>query len=74
MLPFLAVVPSDGALERNPLVPCPAPCAIPVGYLLLAHHQNENDPAIMGPRAGRPAGPGGALAGAGPYSAVMVSR
>src|SRR5271155_2162321 len=28
----------------------------------------------MGPRAGRPAGPGGALGGGGPYSAVMVSK
>ena len=33
----------------------------------------ENEPGTMGPRAGRPAGPGGAFAGAGPYSAVMVS-
>src|SRR5262249_49398127 len=29
-------------------------------------------PGIMGPRAGRPAGPGGALGAAGWYSAVIV--
>jgi hypothetical protein len=33
----------------------------------------ENEPGTMGPRAGRPAGPGGALAGGGTNSAVLVS-
>jgi hypothetical protein len=32
----------------------------------------ENEPGTIGPRAGRPAGPGGAFAGAGAYSAAMV--
>jgi hypothetical protein len=34
----------------------------------------ENEPGNMGPRATRPAGGGGAFAGGGPNSAVMVSK
>jgi hypothetical protein len=34
----------------------------------------ENEPSIIGPRAGRPAGPGFASGGGGPNSAAIVSR
>src|SRR5215469_7812596 len=34
----------------------------------------ENEPWTIGPRAGRPAGPGGALGGGGPNSAAIVIR
>ncbi len=34
----------------------------------------ENDPGTIGPRAGRPAGPGGASGAGGPYSAAIVKR
>src|SRR5215472_9876119 len=34
----------------------------------------ENDPGIIGPRGGRPAGPGGASGAGGPYSAAIVKR
>jgi len=33
----------------------------------------KKEPGTIGPRPGRPAGPGGALAGGGPNSTVMVS-
>ena len=41
--------------------------------LLMPTIRIENEPGIIGPRAGRPAGPVGALAAGGPNSAVMVS-
>jgi len=34
----------------------------------------ENEPGTIGPRAGRPAGPGGASGEGGPNSAAMVNR
>src|SRR5690348_16448258 len=42
------------------------------GYLPIS--KTENEPATMGPRAGRPAGPGGALGAAGSNSADIVNR
>ena len=70
-------------LERSRRTAFPAECRRTPSSLEWIQFQNsvyylpairiENEPDTMGPRAGRPPGRGGALAGGGPNSAVMVS-
>ena len=60
--------------SNGPSLPTPRRRASTYLPTYLPTISNENEPGTMGPLGGRPAGPGGALAGGGPYSAVIVIR